>query len=242
MTTTGTVLPTSQEIVSNSNAITKIEEKTATKGLADNFDAFLQLFLTQLKHQDPTSPLDTNEMGAQLAQFAGVEQAIKVNTNLNKLIAQNQASELASVLSYNGSIVKVENNAFELTKIEGEGEAADSYKGYYSYEIEGEAESASIAIKNEDGTTVFAGPVDYKSGKHDFTWDGKDNSGNQLEEGIYTVEVKAKIKDGGFVNVKTIVESVVQAVSVEDGVVNLHLTSGETVGTDKILYVGPKVL
>ena len=44
-------------------------------------DAFLQLLVLELQHQDPTDPLSNREMVSQLAQFSALEAAM----NLNKL-------------------------------------------------------------------------------------------------------------------------------------------------------------
>ena len=38
----------------------------ATQQLSGNFDTFLQLLTSQLKNQDPTSPMDTNQFTQQL--------------------------------------------------------------------------------------------------------------------------------------------------------------------------------
>ena len=42
--------------------------------LASNFETFLTLLTSQLKNQDPLSPVDSNQFTAQLTQMAGVEQ------------------------------------------------------------------------------------------------------------------------------------------------------------------------
>ncbi|MFW2345008.1 MAG: flagellar hook capping FlgD N-terminal domain-containing protein, partial [Brevundimonas mediterranea] len=45
---------------------------SGTTMLASNFETFLTLLTTQMKNQDPLSPLDSNEFTAQLTQMAGV--------------------------------------------------------------------------------------------------------------------------------------------------------------------------
>lgn len=60
-----------------------------------NYDAFLQLLVTEMKNQDPTDPTDTSEYMAQLASFASVEQEIQLNTKLDDILntlSQNQAT------------------------------------------------------------------------------------------------------------------------------------------------------
>src|ERR1700745_4227099 len=71
---------------------------TATAGIADNFQTFLTLLTTQLQHQNPLDPLDTNQFTAQLVEFASVEQQVNMNTNLQTLISMQQTSEATSAL------------------------------------------------------------------------------------------------------------------------------------------------
>src|SRR3954467_13298036 len=81
----------------------------ATAQLSSNFDTFLQLLTTQLKNQDPTSPMDSNQFTQQLVQFSQVEQQINTNDNLKTLIGQgaSQAGTFAS--AYLGKKVSVTN-------------------------------------------------------------------------------------------------------------------------------------
>jgi flagellar basal-body rod modification protein FlgD len=52
-------------------------------------DAFLQLMMTQLTHQDPTQPSDPTQYLSELAQFTQVEQA----TNTAQSTAQSAAEQ-----------------------------------------------------------------------------------------------------------------------------------------------------
>ena len=53
---------------------------------------FLQMMVAQIQNQDPTNPLDTNQMTNQLVQFASVEQQIAINQNLTSLISLQQSA------------------------------------------------------------------------------------------------------------------------------------------------------
>lgn len=50
-----------------------------------DYDTFLQLLVTQLKNQDPLSPMEDTEYVAQLATFSNVEQNILTNRHLESL-------------------------------------------------------------------------------------------------------------------------------------------------------------
>ena len=52
-------------------------------------DAFLKLMMTQLAHQDPLSPMDNQQMIAQMAQFSSVEQMGLMNEGMQKSVEQN---------------------------------------------------------------------------------------------------------------------------------------------------------
>lgn len=48
-------------------------------------DAFMNLLLTQLQHQDPTAPQADGEFLAQLAQFSTLEQLQQMNQKLDTM-------------------------------------------------------------------------------------------------------------------------------------------------------------
>ena len=48
-------------------------------------DAFLQLLVAQMRHQDPLDPMDGQQMAAQLAQFSSVEQLVGANERLEEI-------------------------------------------------------------------------------------------------------------------------------------------------------------
>lgn len=58
---------------------------TQAAGGAMGKDEFVKLLVTEMKNQDPLSPMDGKELAAQLAQFSSVEQLVNVNTKLDGL-------------------------------------------------------------------------------------------------------------------------------------------------------------
>jgi flagellar basal-body rod modification protein FlgD len=58
-------------------------------------DAFMQLLITQLEHQDPTQPMDDSAFLAQLAQFSSLEKLTSISdslTSINQLLSSVGAS------------------------------------------------------------------------------------------------------------------------------------------------------
>jgi len=58
----------------------KTPQSSATQSTLGDFQQFLKLFVSQLKYQDPLSPLGGDDFLAQTAQFSTVEQLVNLNT------------------------------------------------------------------------------------------------------------------------------------------------------------------
>ena len=150
-------------------------------GLSETFDNFLVLLTTQLKNQDPLEPLDTNQFTEQLVQFSGVEQAIKTNAKLDQLIAQQGTNQLTAALDYIGKSVEVESAGLDLS----DGEAR------IIYGLASNAQQTTIEILDADGQPVRRLSGETGAGRHELTWDGRDDYGNPLPDGLYSFLVSA---------------------------------------------------
>ena len=67
---------------------TATQDATATSAIkrdAMGKDAFMNLLVTQLQHQDPTQPQDNTEFVAQLAQFSSLEQLTQIQQTLQAI-------------------------------------------------------------------------------------------------------------------------------------------------------------
>lgn len=210
-----------------STASTRSE--TARKGIADSFDTFLVLLTTQLRNQDPTSPLDSNQFTQQLVSFAQVEQAINTNDNLEKLLSSNQTSQLNSAVSYLGKIVESEGDSFTLA----------NQQGQFFYNLDSQAAQTFITITDSAGRTIATSGGEISAGKHTFDWNGLDQGGNPVSDGTYFVRVSAIDSDGNDVPVTTSVTNVVNGVSSENGQPTLHVgDDGDiSVPLDQVLSV-----
>lgn len=74
------------------------ETSTAQKSNLLDYNAFLQLFIAQLKHQDPSNPTDSATYIAQLANFSNVEQSIKTNAKLDEIMALSTLSQASNLI------------------------------------------------------------------------------------------------------------------------------------------------
>ena len=61
-------------------------------------DEFLQLLVTQLRHQDPLDPLKQHDFLAQLAQFSTLEGIEELNANFSDMLRLQELTQGASLL------------------------------------------------------------------------------------------------------------------------------------------------
>ncbi|WP_018132557.1 flagellar hook capping FlgD N-terminal domain-containing protein [Effusibacillus pohliae] len=97
-------------MVNQTNAIAPTSganfSKTAAKEL--DKDAFLKLLVTQLKYQDPLSPMQDREFISQMAQFSALEQMANSALELQKL---QRIDSLATTFSLLGATVTYKDAA-----------------------------------------------------------------------------------------------------------------------------------
>ncbi len=195
---------------------TASDTSVAIKGLGNNFNTFLKLLTTQMQNQDPTKPMDTNEMTQQLVQFAGIEQSIGTNSRLDKLLAMQQSATASSNLSYLGKTVSFEGTGFTLNK--------DTVETPLSYSLDTAAKTVNVKILDSTGKLIRTLPGDATTGKHQVTWDYKDNDGQFVQPGAYKLSVAAIAEDPKTVIVaKTSVFGRVDGVGSQNGETTLSV-------------------
>jgi flagellar basal-body rod modification protein FlgD len=61
-------------------------------------ESFLRLLVTELRHQDPTRPMEDREFIAQMAQFSSLEQMRNINTSIANLLRSSQSAEAYNLI------------------------------------------------------------------------------------------------------------------------------------------------
>lgn len=144
---------------------------------------FLKLLLAQLSHQDPTSPADSQAFVAQLAQFANVEQLQGVNQQLETLLMAQTASNQTQTVGLLGKDV-----TFKTDKVDFDGTASTTMRS----ELPKAAAGVTAVFTDSTGKTVRTVELrDVSAGPLALTWDGRDNDGNVVPKGTYSVRLTA---------------------------------------------------
>jgi len=193
--------------------------------IAGNFNAFLTLLTTQLQHQDPLSPLDTNQFTQQLVQFASVEQQINMNTSLSTLISLQQTAQATAALNFIGATVVVGGDTAQLAN----GQAS------WNFAVASPA-SATINVSNASGQLVYSTTQAAQPGTQAFVWNGRNSVGNVMPAGLYTVSITATGANGQPVPVTTQVQGVVSGVNVNANPITLTV-NGQSYPLNQITQV-----
>jgi flagellar basal-body rod modification protein FlgD len=193
--------------------------------IADNFETFLALLTTQLQHQNPLDPLDTNQFTQQLVSFAGVEQQLRTNDSLEALIKLSKVGQDATALSFVGLNVTAEGSVSELR---------DGLAVWYL--TSPSPAQATISIQDQNGSTVFTETKTLDATTQAYQWNGRTSTGTLAPAGSYKIVINASDASGQTVAVGTSFSGVVDQVDVS-GEEPLLLVGATLITMDQIRSV-----
>lgn len=172
-------------------------------------DDFVKLMSAQLKHQDPMSPVKNEQMAAQLAQFAALEQMVNMNTNLEKMTAAQKPQENVMAASLIGKRIQTESSKF-------------SYKPgtnpEVKFELPADASTVNVSLVDAKGEVIRDYELgNMKKGNQYVRWDGKNNKSLDATAGEYSYKVVAQDAEGRPMQIQTASTGLVTGVSFEGG-------------------------
>ncbi|WP_319525240.1 flagellar hook capping FlgD N-terminal domain-containing protein [uncultured Desulfosarcina sp.] len=191
------------EVYSQASTTTSTDESVLDK------DDFLTLLVAQLQNQDPLNPSDSTEFTAQLAQFSSLEQLQNVNDTL------------ANFEVYQSTLNNIEAANFVGTKITAAGNTvtvSDGLADDISVELGDDCSSVYIMIYNSSGgfvNDIDAGSLD--AGTHAIEWDGTDENGAAVSDGVYTFSIYAIDADGNSVASTSYITGTVTGIDYQSG-------------------------
>lgn len=176
--------------VSNTSTSTGSSSLTGNSA-SDLQGSFLTLLVAQLKNQDPTNPMQNNELTTQLAQISTVSGIEKLNTTLGAVSGQidNSQSLQASNLIGHGVMIPGTTILAGTSTTDG---SSTTTTTPFGVELQQAADKVTATITNKDGTVVRTIDIgELKAGVHTFTWDGSLIDGTTAPNGSYKVAISA---------------------------------------------------
>ena len=147
-------------------------------------DDFMKIMLTEMKHQDPTKPMDAEKMSTQMAQLTTVEQMKNVSAAVEKLADKNSATDRLAMSSMIGKTVTVDKGRFTHLK----GTLAP-----INFDLPEPAQKVKLVILDERGEEVASRELEPKpAGPNIYNWDGLAQNGTPMKTGSYTVRIDAE--------------------------------------------------
>lgn len=165
------------------NSATSSTSATGTNSASDLQSSFLTLLVAQLKNQDPTNPLQNNELTTQLAQISTVSGIEKLNTTLGSISGQIDSSQSLAASNLIGHGVMIPG-----TKVLAGKETTTPF----GVELQQPADKVTATITDSSGAVVRTIDIgSLKAGVHSFTWDGSMTDGTSAPDGAYNVSIAA---------------------------------------------------
>ncbi|MGB9697777.1 MAG: flagellar hook assembly protein FlgD [Thermodesulfobacteriota bacterium] len=192
--------------VSNSKAT--ITQSPIKKTLTQ--EDFINILVTQMKYQNPLEPLNNEQMATQIAQMSSVDALQKMEQTMKNMASKYDWLANMQAASLVGKKVEVAGSQLPLLPNQ-------SAEGFYQLP---QAAKVTIQIYDSLGNLVRIIEEGRKEmGKHKFSWDGQNNKGEKVPEGIYTFVISAVDQRGNGVAVSSSLIGEIKEIAYENGTV-----------------------
>ncbi|ROP58300.1 flagellar basal-body rod modification protein FlgD [Enterobacter sp. BIGb0383] len=189
-------------------AATTADSVTGTS-TADLMNNFMTLLVAQMQNQDPTNPMDNNQMTSQLAQFntaAGVEQLNSTLNNVGTLVSSMQQMNAAEWV---GRTVMVEGQPVVNNT------DADGANKSFSFSLNSDADTVAVTLTDKEGNAYRGELKNVKAGIHSYSLDDISNFQPSAPPGgtSYSVSFAAANGDGDAPEIVSLKKAKVESVA-----------------------------
>ncbi|HFK5734236.1 TPA: flagellar hook assembly protein FlgD [Enterobacter sichuanensis] len=211
---------------------------------ADLSDQFMKMLVAQMQNQDPTNPMDNNQLTSQLAQFnmaAGVE---KLNTSVAHVYAMMSQLGSMSASSWVGRSVLIEGEAKVSFGEPGigimqEGVEIPGNSDDFHFALSDDAETVTVTL--HDGDKAYTAELkNVKKGMNTFNLDDLDNfkpEPGPPRDREYTLSFEASNAEGENPTVYGLIQEQVQGVTMDPNGPILHLLNHDPITMDKVFVI-----
>jgi|GEM_PF-893074 Flagellar hook capping protein len=194
--------------VLNSLANQQDNQRAVLKNQGISKDDFLKLLFTQLKYQDFEASVDYKDLLSQLSILAQIEQAMNMRQAIDSLSASIARTNFLSASSLIGKSAYVASDRAYVSN--------GKVYSLPAFQLDIPARDVKVRILSPGGVPVKTIELgNLTVGKHYVSWDGKDESGNIVQDGSYTFEVIAHDSEGGEFKPQKLVFGNIESVRLE---------------------------
>ncbi len=150
-------------------------------------EEFMNLLVTELTHQDPFKPMENSEMATQVSQFATVSGIDDLNDSFEELRATLTSDQALQAANLVGRGVLVQSSVGSLT-------SSEPLQGYV--DLPSAAGNLRVMVTDQTGALVRELELGtQEAGQVAFSWDGYDDNGSYVGDGVYQVSAVANVDD-----------------------------------------------
>lgn len=154
----------------------------AMTSAAQTKDSFMQLLVAQIKNQDPTKPMTSSDMTAQMSNLNMVDGINQLNSTLTGMAGSTKSSEAVQAASLIGHSVLVPGNTMQLT----------NGTAQMGLQLEQAADAVQVNILDSSGKVISTQDIGAQTaGLQNLTWDGTTNTGAPASNPPYSFTVTA---------------------------------------------------
>jgi flagellar basal-body rod modification protein FlgD len=191
---------------------------------------FFALLTQELANQDPTKPVDNNEMISQMTAFSTTDGVSKLNDSFGSFASSMTSSQALQASSLVGRSVLVEDNVFGMNE-------GEQVKG--KIVTDKPASNVNIYVENIAGEVIQTVPVGkITEGDSTFVWDGQTAKGELATAGAYRFRV-AGLVDGQASELQAMTYRKVDSVTLAGagGNIVLNLNGGSSMALTDVVEV-----
>jgi flagellar basal-body rod modification protein FlgD len=197
-------------------------------------DDFLALMIAQMKHQDPTKPMDQMAFMSQLAEFSSLSGIQELNGAFGELSTNLTGAQAVQASSLVGRSVAMDSQIAALTPV-GRDENGDMVNLLSAtVDMGGGSDGGVFEVRDDSGRLVFSGPLPAGSGSVPVVWDGEASDGSRLPAGEYNISARVE-RGGDLRDARVFGHDTVISVAIGNGnQVTLNLASGRSVDVSDV--------
>ncbi len=190
---------------------------------------FMALMIAQMKHQDPTKPMDQMAFMSQLAEFSSLSGIQELNGAFGELSTNLTGAQAVQASTLVGRSVAMDSQIASLAPV-GRNENGDTINLLSATVDMGTGSAGGVfEVRDGSGRLVFSGQLPPGSGHVPVIWDGETADGNQLQPGDYNISARVE-RGGDLRDARVYGHDTVISVAIGSGnQVTLNLASGRSV-------------